>query len=63
MTDKKSKPYISYLLRLWQTKDGHAVVWRASLQKPGSGERQGFANLQTLFAFLETQVKSLEEEN
>jgi len=63
MTDKKSKHYLSYLLRLWQTNDGYAVVWRASLERPSSGERQGFANLKTLFAFLEAQVKSLDEEN
>lgn len=48
--------YLSYLLRLWQTGDGEELVWRASLQSPGSEERQGFASLEDLFDFLEDRT-------
>ncbi len=49
--------YHSYLLRLWQTDSGKEGVWRASLEIPGSGDRQGFASLEALINFLETQIK------
>ena len=49
--------YLSYLLRLWQTGDGEEQVWRASLQAPGSEERHGFATLQDLVDFLQTQTE------
>ena len=48
--------YQSYLLRLWQTRDGERVVWRASLEIPGSRERYGFASLSDLFEFLLAQT-------
>ena len=48
--------YLSYLLRMWQTSEGEAQTWRASLQSPGSENRQGFASLQDLFDFLETET-------
>jgi hypothetical protein len=50
--------YLSYLLRLWQTSNGEKQVWRASLESPGTGERQGFASLEALFDFLQTQAES-----
>ena len=50
----KSQPrYLSYLLRLWQT--GSQPAWRASLESL-TGERQGFADLEELFAFLKSQT-------
>ncbi len=60
---KSQRRYLSYLLRLWQTSDGKKQIWRASLESPGSGERQGFANLQDLFDFLQTQTEPKDEEN
>jgi hypothetical protein len=48
--------YISYLLRLWQTRSEGKLIWRASLESPHTGERQGFINLGDLFAFLEKEV-------
>ena len=48
--------YRSYLLRLWETTDGDRRVWRASLEQPGTGRRQGFAGLRELVAFLERAV-------
>lgn len=52
----KQQHYLSYLLRLWRTSDGEKQVWRASLESPGTGERQGFASLKDLFDFLRTQT-------
>ena len=52
----KSLRYFSYLLRLWQTDDQGRAVWRASLESPGTRERLGFANLDDLLKFLETQT-------
>ena len=48
--------YQSYLLRMWQTTDGDQVIWRASLDNPGTGERLSFASLEALFAFLKVQT-------
>ena len=64
MKKKRRPEYLSYLLRLWRENDyegAHGVetaVWRASLERPQAGERQGFANLADLFAFLENETKS-----
>ena len=44
--------YISYLLRLWQTKSGGQLVWRASVESPHTDERRSFASLTDLFIFL-----------
>jgi hypothetical protein len=50
--------YRSYLLRLWQTKGGGEMVWRASLEDSQTGERRGFASLDALFAFLRQQAET-----
>jgi hypothetical protein len=50
--------YLSFLLRLWQTDDQGQPVWRASLESPGTGQRQGFASPQELFDFLCAQIDS-----
>jgi hypothetical protein len=55
MTDSPPR-YLSYMLRLWQTDVNGELVWRASLESPHTGERQGFADLESLFAFLEEQT-------
>jgi hypothetical protein len=52
----KKQRYLSYLLRLWQTSDGKEQIWRASLQSPNTQERRGFASLEELVDFLETQM-------
>jgi hypothetical protein len=38
----------SYLLRLWQVRSEDGMVWRASLESVDTGERKGFASLDTL---------------
>jgi len=53
---EEKRRYISYLLRLWQTKSGGKLVWRASLEDPHTGERRGFASLEALFVFLQRQT-------
>ena len=57
----KQRRYLSYMLRVWQTSDGAKQVWRASLETPGTGERQGFASLKDLFDFLQTQIETQDE--
>jgi len=59
----QQKRYLAYLLRLWQESagdlpGGEAPLWRASLEKPQSDERQGFASLENLFTFLENETRS-----
>jgi hypothetical protein len=48
--------YLSYLLRLWRVRERGPPAWRASLQRPGSGERASFATLDDLFAYLREQT-------
>lgn len=48
-----SRPaYLSYLLRLWRTGDRETNSWRGSLEDAHTGERQGFASLEALMAYL-----------
>lgn len=49
--------YVAYLLRFWQAGSGVPTVWRASLDDPRTGERKGFADLASLFAFLRDQLE------
>lgn len=58
----RSRRYLSYMLRLWETSNGEKQIWRASLESPGSGQRRGFASLQSLIDYLEAQTKDLDEE-
>jgi len=44
--------YQAYLLRLWRVPYQGKWQWRASLESPRTGERQLFASLPQLFAFL-----------
>jgi hypothetical protein len=59
----KQRRYLSYLLRLWQTSDSGRQVWRASLESPGTGERQGFAGLREMFDFLLAQTEQVESQD
>lgn len=60
----KTQPdYVSFLLRLWRVSDegntqsnAKKTVWRASLENPHTGERQGFASLDEVFDFLRAQT-------
>jgi hypothetical protein len=67
-TIRQQRQYLSYLLRLWQASAGSSdphggtprdpPLWRASLERPQSGVRLGFASLQELFVFLENETGS-----
>jgi len=52
MTEDNGR-YMSYPLRLWQTKSGGELAWRASLESPHSSERTGFRRVEDLSAFLQ----------
>jgi hypothetical protein len=52
---------MSYLVRLWQTKVGHEIIWRASIEDSQTGERQGFTSLDALFGFLRQQTDTVME--
>ena len=59
----KQRRYLSYMLRLWETSDGEREIWRASLESPGSGQRRGFASVQSLIDFLEAQTSQTAPRN
>ena len=57
----RSEPpcYRVYLLRSWEVRGADSdgpVTWRFSLEDPQTGERQGFADLESLVAFLRTRT-------
>jgi hypothetical protein len=52
----KPPKYIAYLVRLWQVDTRTGRLWHASLEDPHTGERKGFADLQSLFTFLKEQT-------
>jgi hypothetical protein len=54
--------YISYLLRLWRASGVGQPMWRVSIEDPHSGERRGFADLDSFFAFLKAQITSRNQE-
>jgi len=55
MSDRR-RGYVAYLLRLWQVEAEEDAPWRASVESPQTGERQGFASLAELWAFLEKEI-------
>ncbi|MGD8793934.1 MAG: hypothetical protein PVF47_15385 [Anaerolineae bacterium] len=55
----RSQHYRSYLLRLWLEHGENPNlpgVWRYSLEDPHTGEKLGFASLESLLAFLQQQT-------
>jgi hypothetical protein len=52
----EQRRYVAYLLRLWRSDSDDRSAWRASLEDPHTGERRGFADLESLFAFLKEQL-------
>ena len=48
--------YRSFLLRLWLAPSGGRLGLRASLESAQTGERVGFASLEALFDFLQSQA-------
>ncbi len=56
-----SRSYLVYIMRLWPAGDGRSVAWRAALENPHTGERHGFADLDTLFGFLQEETAAAAE--
>lgn len=46
--------YMAFMIRLWRERN--MTSWRATLESPHTGERYGFADLETLFAFIQSQT-------
>jgi hypothetical protein len=59
---KRGRPYLAYLLRLWQVRNKGQADWRASVENAHTGERQGFASLADLFTFLEGEVGQVDKD-
>ncbi|HEY4722617.1 MAG TPA: hypothetical protein VII92_12265 [Anaerolineae bacterium] len=59
----EARRYHAYLLRLWQTGEDESAAWLASLEDPRTGERHGFADLNSLFAFLNMTCRETEHNN
>jgi hypothetical protein len=49
--------YESYLLRLWQVRQGGKRVWRASLENTRTGTRSNFADVNRAFDFLRVSLR------
>ncbi len=58
----RPRPYVAYLLRLWQVHTENDSTWRASLEGSNTGERQSFASLEGLFEYLKAKTILLESE-
>ncbi len=54
-----ARRYESYLLRLWESDKAGELIWRASLESTDTGQRHGFTDLASLFAYLETVCQTL----
>jgi hypothetical protein len=54
----RQRHYLSYLLRLWLSGSAGKPGWRASLEDPHMGSRVGFADLSSLFEYLERETES-----
>jgi hypothetical protein len=53
---KEQRDYLSYLLRLWRNGDRAQSAWRASLEDSLASERQSFASVDDLCAFLRQET-------
>lgn len=58
-SDQPPSTYRAFLLRLWIVNDAGTVAWRASIEDARTGTRRGFANLRSLYEFLEIQMGDL----
>ena len=59
----EQRRYLAYMLRLWEVSNDGALVWRASLESPHTGERHGFADLEALFGFLEEKAERMSSDS
>ena len=61
--NEERRRYLSYLLRLRQIESKGRLVWRASLEDARTGERQGFAGIDALLAFLRERTNEVTGSN
>jgi hypothetical protein len=47
--------YQTYVLRLWRARCQGEWQWRASIERPHTGERHAFAGLEQFFVYLREQ--------
>ena len=53
----RDTPYLSYLLRMWRTRDSRGrPLWCASLEEPGSHQTARFGDMRSMFAFLQRHL-------
>ena len=55
---QRASGYLAYMLRLRRAWRDGLPVWLASIESPHTGERQVFAGLEELFAFLAHETGS-----
>jgi hypothetical protein len=53
--------YCAYLIRLWPTKRQGVTGCRVSLQSVDGGHRRNFADLESLYAFLQSQTEEKDQ--
>ncbi|MCE7985203.1 MAG: hypothetical protein DYG89_28865 [Caldilinea sp. CFX5] len=49
----------AYLVRLWAVHHNEELLWRAALENIHTGERRAFADLPSLYRFLEAATAAL----
>lgn len=61
----KPPRYRSYLLTFWEERSRNpevSVVWRFRLEDPRTGLRRGFARLEEMVEFLQTELDNIQNE-
>ncbi len=58
---EKQREYLAYMLRIWLVRDNQQILWRASVENAQTGERRGFASLDELLEFLQSQAAAMLE--
>jgi hypothetical protein len=56
LVTERQRPYVAYLLRLWQVQEKEKTGWRASLEHAHTGEKLAFAHVDELVAFLREHI-------
>jgi hypothetical protein len=56
LVTERQRPYLAYLLRLWQIQDKEKIDWRISLENAHTGEKLAFAHLDQFVGFLRERV-------
>ena len=57
MQQEADRPYVAYMLRIWQVEGPEGAGLRASLEDARSGERQSFRDLEALCTYLREHVQ------